>query len=393
MMPRRRILVGVFVSAIVVVTFLVSRGPLLRQAFAPTAVSTPGGATTADVLDGAAEAPDEARLPIEVVAEGLEVPWDIAFLPEGDLLVTERSGTLKRLSTEATGRAPITITVPDVLDTGEGGLMGMVLHPDFVQNRLLYLYFTTSEGGQHNRVARFRLDGESLTDERTILDGIPSAIYHDGGRIAFGPDGMLYITTGDATDSANAQDLGSLAGKTLRLTADGGIPGDNPFGTAVWSYGHRNAQGLAWDNQGRLWETEHGRSGITSGYDELNLVEKGKNYGWPVIQGPATREGMVAPVVQSGASETWAPASAAYHDGSIWFGGLRGESLYEARIGEDGRSANPVVHFHGEYGRIRAVVVGPDGYLYLTTSNRDGRGSPVAADDRIIRVDPAALRP
>lgn len=379
-----RLLAAAIAVAILIAVIAATRGPLLRRAFAPTSVSTPGGATVADVLDS-------ARPSIEVVAEGLDVPWDIVFLPEGDLLVTERPGTLKRLSV---GKAPITITVPDVLDTGEGGLMGIALHPDFAQNRLLYLYFTTAEGeyGEHNRVSRFRFDGTGLQDEKIILGNIPTAIYHDGGQIAFGPDGMLYITTGDATDSANAQDLGSLAGKTLRLTADGGIPEDNPFGSAVWSYGHRNAQGLAWDSQGRLWETEHGRSGITSGYDELNLVEKGKNYGWPVIQGPAAREGMETPIIQSGADETWAPASAAYHDGSIWFGGLRGESLYEARLGEDGRSASLVAHFRGEFGRIRAVVVGPDGMLYLTTSNTDGRGNPVPEDDRIIRIDPAALR-
>ncbi|HWQ99627.1 MAG TPA: PQQ-dependent sugar dehydrogenase, partial [Candidatus Methylomirabilis sp.] len=207
---------------------------------------------------------------------------------------------------------------------------------------------------------------------------------------AFGPDGKLYVTTGDAGRDRNAQDKTSLAGKILRLNDDGTVPDDNPFGTAVWSYGHRNPQGLVWDDQGRLWATEHGRSGILSGFDELNLIEKGKNYGWPAIQGDDKKEGLVTPVINSGANETWAPSGAVYVDGSVFFAGLRGETLYEARVND-----TPVTlkkHLVGQYGRLRAVVLGPDGDLYLTTSNLDGRGTPVTDDDRIVRINPRLFR-
>src|SRR5688572_8316615 len=282
-----------------------------------------------------------------IEARGLAVPWDVVFLPDGDMLVTERPGTLRRM-----GARPAAIDVPDVLHTGEGGLMGMALHPDFASNKFVYLYFTTAENGQRNRVQRFRLEDDHLVEDKMILDGIPAAIYHDGGQIAFGPDGMLYITTGDANSPDLAQDLSSLAGKTLRVTPEGGIPSDNPFGTAVWSYGHRNAQGIAWDAKGRMWQTEHGRSGALSGYDELNLVEKGKNYGWPVIQGDATAAGMVRPVHHSGPNVTWAPSGLAYVGGKLYFAGLKGETLYEVSVDESGSVILQFLpHFAGAYGR------------------------------------------
>ncbi len=319
-------------------------------------------------------------------ARDLAVPWDIAFLPDGDMLVTERSGTLRRI-----GRNPAAISVPDVLHTGEGGLMGMALHPDFAVNKLVYLYFTTAENGQRNRIQRFRLEDDRLVEDKMILDAIPAAIYHDGGQIAFGPDGMLYVTTGDANSPDLAQDLSSLAGKTLRLTPEGGIPSDNPFGSYVWSYGHRNAQGIAWDAQGRMWQTEHGRSGALSGYDELNMIEKGKNYGWPAIQGDMGVAGMERPDRHSGANVTWAPSGLAFVDGSLFFAGLKGETLYEAQIDDAGNITAFHEHFKGTYGRLRAVSVGPDG-LYVSTSNRDGRGVRRAGDDKIVRVHPDFLR-
>jgi glucose/arabinose dehydrogenase len=323
-----------------------------------------------------------------VVATGLFVPWDIAFLPDGDMLVTERNGQLRRL-----GAHPAVMPVSGVLTTGEGGLMGIALHPDFAANKYVYLYFTTSANDQENRVVRYKLnDNNTLTVDKTIISGIPSAIYHDGGQIAFGPDGMLYLTTGDANAPENAQYTSSLAGKTLRLTADGGIPSDNPFGTAVWSYGHRNAQGLAWDSAGRLWETEHGRSGAVSGYDELNLVEKGKNYGWPVIQGSETKVGMVSPVKQSTATYTWAPSGIAYTNGKLYWSGLRGSELYEVTVNANGTTSEVKKHLSGVYGRIRAVVLGPDGLLYITTSNRDGRGTVRTGDDKVIKVRPDFLK-
>lgn len=323
----------------------------------------------------------------EIVAENLQIPWEIVFLPDGDLLVTERPGTLKKIGKE--GRI---YTIEGVEHVGEGGLLGMALHPQFFENRWIYLYFTTKvDSGLKNRVERYRFEENRLSEKTIIIDNIPGAAYHDGGRIIFGPDDYLYITTGDAGSSNLAQDINSLAGKILRLKDDGSIPPDNPFGNAVYSYGHRNSQGLAWDDQGRLWATEHGRSGIFSGLDELNLIEKGKNYGWPVIQGSEARAEMESPIVQSGSDETWAPAGIAFWDNSFFFGGLRGESLYEAKIISK-RQISLKVHFRNEFGRIRAVVLGPDGFFYITTSNTDGRGSPKANDDKIIRINPAIFR-
>ncbi len=317
---------------------------------------------------------------VQIIAKNLNIPWDIVFLPDGDLLVTERSGTMQRI-----GKNPAIITLPSVLHSGEGGLMGLALHPNFANNRFLYAYFTTAN--QQNRIARFQLNGDTLIEEKIIVDGIPSALYHDGGQLAFGPDGMLYVTTGDAEEPALAQNLNSLAGKTLRYTADGSIPADNPFpNSPIWSYGHRNAQGIAWDDQGRMWQTEHGRSGILSGFDELNLIEKGKNYGWPTIQGPETAAGMVTPVLNSGSTSTWAPSGLAFVDGKLFFAGLRGASLYEAQPTLNGVVVNFAARLVNQYGRLRAVVVGPDGFIYLTTSNRDSRGTPKPGDDLIIKV-------
>jgi aldose sugar dehydrogenase len=324
---------------------------------------------------------------VAVVAERLSIPWEIVFLPDGDMLVTERPGTLIRI-----GRDGAVIPISGVRHVGEGGLLGLALHPDFTENKLIYLYLTTTEGsGVENRVDRYRFEGNELTERTPILGGIPGAIYHDGGRIAFGPDGYLYIATGDATREQLAQDKESLAGKILRLDEDGSIPRDNPFGTAVYSYGHRNVQGLAWDDRGNLWATEHGRSGIRSGYDELNRIERGGNYGWPTVEGDERHDGMIAPVIHSGATTTWAPSGAAYSGGSIFFSGLRGEALYEAKLDVDRIGVEELrTHLQGEYGRIRAVVAGPDGRLHLSTSNTDGRGNPQEEDDRILRVDPSS---
>lgn len=320
---------------------------------------------------------------VEVIAENLAIPWEIAFLPDGDMLITERPGTLKRI-----GKEMRVYAIEGVEHIGEGGLLGLALHPRFKENHWIYIYLTAAaKNGLKNRVERYRLENNRLSERKIIIDGIPGAKYHNGGRIAFGPDGYLYITTGDAGRSDLAQDTNSLAGKILRLADDGSIPPDNPFDNAVYSYGHRNSQGLAWDNKGRLWATEHGRSGILSGLDELNLIEKGKNYGWPVIQGDETKEGMEKPVVQSGPDETWAPAGIAFWKGRLFFGGLRGESLYEAEILAGGKIILRV-HFRQDFGRIRAVALGPDGFLYITTSNTDGRGEPKTGDDKVIRINP-----
>jgi glucose/arabinose dehydrogenase len=329
---------------------------------------------------------NEAAKPPEVILDQLNIPWEIAFLPGGDLLVTERPGTLLRI-----GADKRTIPISGVTHRGEGGLLGLALHPAFAQNNLIYLYLTTTtEGGLTNRVERYMLQGVVLSDRQVIIEGIPGAANHDGGRIAFGPDGKLYITTGDAGKTANAQDTKSFAGKILRLNDDGSIPTDNPFGNAVYSYGHRNVQGIAWDEQGQLWATEHGRSGASSGYDELNKITPGANYGWPDLEGDETRAEMVSPQIHSGASDTWAPGGIAYLNGKVIFAGLRGEALYVADVA-DGTAKNLKTYLRETYGRLRTVTVGPDGMLYVLTSNRDGRGKAEATDDRIIKVDPKFL--
>lgn len=371
-MLRRFKTVNIIVALIVLVAVGVwlLRDEIQRYVFKPTPTK----------LEEGVQAPAET----EVVANKLDIPWEIAFLPDGDLLVTERPGTLRRI-----GEDGQVFTIEGVEHAGEGGLMGLALHPDFADNRQLYLYLTSrSDSGLINRVERYRLESDSLSNKTTIINNIPGANFHDGGRIAFGPNGKLYITTGDAGDPRSAQDKESLAGKILRLNPDGSIPDDNPFGSPVYSYGHRNPQGLAWDGQDRLWATEHGPSGTESGFDELNLITRGANYGWPLIRGSEQRMGMRTPVAQSGADETWAPAGLAFANGSLFFAGLRGETLYEARLSRDNQ-VTLVSHLRSKYGRLRAVAAGPEESLYITTSNTDGRGDEQADDDKVIRIDPA----
>jgi len=324
---------------------------------------------------------------VSVIAKGLEVPWSLAFLPDGSLLVTERPGRVRLITREG-------VLLPEALFTlhvvqkiqGEGGLHGVAIHPDFVKNSFVYLYFTYANQGakSFNRVARYTFQQNTLAQEKIIVDQIPGALFHDGGRIKFGPDRYLYITTGDAQEPSLAQDKNSLAGKILRVTEDGTPAPGNPFNTMVYSYGHRNPQGIAWDKSGKLWETEHGQNAT----DELNLIEAGNNYGWPTIKGNEVKDGFISPIIQSG-SETWAPGGASYLDGSVYFVGLRGQALYEAKL--SGNTAMVKIHLQKELGRLRDVIVGPDNMLYIATSNRDGRGIPGVGDDKIIRVNPTKL--
>lgn len=319
---------------------------------------------------------------VTVLAADLEVPWEIGFLEDG-FLVTERPGRLTRLA--ADGSRIWSVDVPGVRARGEGGLMGLALHPRFAANRWIYLLMTTESD---NRIVRYAL-GErgALEDEYVVLAGIPAAVFHDGGRLAFGPDGLLYATTGDAGSRSWARDPASLAGKILRMTDEGEpVPGSGGY---VHSLGHRNPQGLAWDAQGRLWATEHGRSGATSGMDELNLIEPGGDFGWPESQGDVVVEGTLGPVLHSGPDWTWAPGGAAVLEGRVLFAGLRGQALYE--VDPSDTEPRVVAHFFGDFGRLRTVRLGPDGLLYLLTSNRDGRGSAGREDDRVLRVDPAVL--
>lgn len=316
------------------------------------------------------------------IAEHLDVPWSIAVLPDGDFIATLREGSLRRI-----GQYETTISIDSVSAQGEGGLLGLALDPDYENNNYLYLYMTTE---QDNRVVRYVFDGEQITDGTTIIEGIPKGSNHNGGRIAFGPDNLLYVGTGDAGNEALAQDTASLAGKILRINKDGSVPEDNPFSSPVYSLGHRNIQGLAWDDEGRLWSSEHGRSGRLTGLDEINLIEKGGNYGWPEIEGSETRDGMITPVLHSGEETTWAPGSLTYLDGRLFFGGLRGQSLYETRI-EGDSLVDLRAHYAQDFGRIRDVIVDNNGNIVFSTSNRDGRGTPANTDDRIIRVQADAL--
>lgn len=321
----------------------------------------------------------------ETVAQTLATPWAIVFLPGGDMLVPERSGQLQRIGTDGAKFA-----IDGVQETSEGGLLGLALALDFSESRQLYLYYTTSRSGSlRNQVDRYKLENNQLSERTTIIDQIPAASNHNGGSIAFGPDDKLYITTGDASTQDLAQDTDSLAGKILRINLDGSTPSDNPFDNAVWSYGHRNPQGIAWDDNGQLWSVEHGPSGAETGHDELNKITRGANYGWPVIRGNETREGMQTPVAQSGDNETWAPGGMAYLNDALYFAGLRGQSLYKVDVSspDNVSIANLSRLFADEYGRLRAVTAHND-TIYFSTSNRDGRGSPAAEDDRIIRFEP-----
>lgn len=323
----------------------------------------------------------EATSTTQIVTQNLRIPWEIAFLPNNEMLITERPGNLLKIGADKS-----VIKIEGVRPVGEGGLQGMALHPDFERNNFIYLYLTTQNDGRLiNQVLRYTLNNKNLEDRKIILDNIPASKYHDGGRIAFGPDKKLYIATGDAEQDTRAQDISYLGGKILRVNDDGSMPSDNPFSDSpIYSYGHRNPQGLAWDSHGKLWATEHGRSIPLSGYDELNQIEAGKNYGWPIIQGSETKAGMMSPVINSGANTTWAPAGMLHYEGRLFFTGLRGEALYEF----DPVTNRLTSHLFREFGRLRAVVLGPDGWFYISTSNTDGRGKPHPEDDIIIKINP-----
>lgn len=328
------------------------------------------------------------RTTFTIVADNLTVPWEIAWLPDNSMLLTQRPGSLVHID-KNNQRTTISLPTP-ATQVSESGLLGLALHPNFSQNQFIYLYFTLrqAQGELINRVARYQLVNNALTNETIIVDNIPAGNFHDGGRIKFGPDGNLYVATGDAGQESLAQNPTSLAGKILQVK--------NDSAASVYSLGHRNVQGLAWDSAGNLWATEHGRSGIQSGLDELNLIKPGQNYGWPKIQGDATAPGLVTPVINSGPDETWAPSGLAFlpnstrsvESGSLFFAGLRGETLYEAKLNGD-KVVELKRHFAKQFGRLRNVSVSPDGMLYLLTNNTDGRGSPRPGDDKLIRIDPA----
>ncbi|MEE2056998.1 PQQ-dependent sugar dehydrogenase [Rhodococcus artemisiae] len=319
----------------------------------------------------------------DTVASGLETPWGIAFLPDGAALVTERNtGRVLEIGTGQQVREVDRIA--EVVAQGESGLLGIAVSPTFDTDRFVFLYVTTSSD---NRILRATYDGEALTDHQVILEGIPAARVHDGGRLQFGPDGMLYAATGEAGDRPLAQDPASLGGKILRVTMDGEPAPDNPDpNSPVYSLGHRNVQGLAFDDDGRLWASEFGQNDV----DELNEIVAGGNYGWPEVEGSSDRDNggeYIDPVVTWPVSQA-SPSGIAYDDGNLWMASLRGERLWRIGIADAGiDDFSTTEFFTGEYGRLRTVVAAPDGSLWLTTSNRDGRGEPADDDDRILRIE------
>lgn len=373
------------------------------------------GAASCSAAEGEADFPvvppskSVPPLKVETVAENLEVVWSIAFAPDGRAFFTERPGRVRVIENGKLRGAPF-FTVPDVEPSGESGLMAIALHPNFAENRYVYLSYACQDARreQNVRVVRYRATNETLTEPKTIIEAIPASKYHAGTRLRFGPDGKLYITTGDATKQKRAQNLNSINGKTLRLNDDGSVPADNPFvgqtgaRPEIFSYGHRNAQGLDFQPEtGLMFQTEHGPSlidGVSlfkrSGGDEVNIVERGKNYGWDKISHRMTKSGMETPLIEF--SPAVAPASGMFYRGNLFpefknnffFGALKGEMI--VRLVFEGRKITAHDElFKKEFGRIREIAEAPDGSIWFSTSNRDGRGDAAKTDDRILRIVPA----
>ena len=315
-------------------------------------------------------------------------------MPDASALVSLRdSGTLVHIG--ADGSVSEVGEIPGVTGGGsggflgltptEGGLLGLAASPDFTEDRLVYAYLTAA---QENRVVRLTFDGTSLGEPEVVLDAIPTANIHNGGRIAFGPDGYLYVTTGDASDQGLAQEIGALNGKILRVTLDGQPAPGNPFaGSPVWTLGHRNVQGIGWDDEGRMYASEFGQNR----FDELNLIEPGGNYGWPVVEGDGGGDEYVDPLL------TWEPAEASpsgitVHGGAVYVAGLRGQRLWQVPVAGVGEVGEPQAYLTGEYGRLRAVEIAPDGSLWVLTNNTDSRGDPRPGDDRILPLADLLVR-
>lgn len=335
--------------------------------------------------------PTPAATAVETVATGLQVPWALAFAPDGRLFLTERPGRIRVIERDRLRPEPVAVL--PVTQTPEGGLMGLALDPDFSRNAFLYVMYTYRSGaGLQNRISRLRLAGNTAGEEKALLDGIPGGDLHDGGRVRFGPDGKLYASMGDASRKESAQDARALTGKLLRLNPDGTIPSDNPFpGSPVYALGVRNSQGFDWQSgTSLLFATNHG----ADAGDQIYRIEPGANYGWPRVEGEQRAPGFLPPLLVIASPEV-APAGASFYragripqwTGSFFFATLVGRHLHRVVFAPDGNS----VAFHErlyarEFGRLRDVVEGPDGALYFTTSNRDGRGQPGGEDDRILRV-------
>ncbi|MBM2621521.1 PQQ-dependent sugar dehydrogenase [Actinoplanes sp. LDG1-06] len=354
-------------------------GAFLLVACSDGEASAPRGETTyappSSAPSSFSESPAQDRKPDlsrpQTIVSGLDVPWGLAFLPDGSALVSERdAGDIRQIP--AGGGEPKKVAEIRGVDAGgEGGLLGIAVDPDYARNKFVYAYFTASGD---NRIVRFTFpDGK----QQVILDGIDKARIHNGGRIAFGPDGFLYVGTGDAGDGSAAQDRDDVNGKILRITRDGKPAPGNPFdGSPVWSVGHRNVQGLAWGPDKKMYGIEFGQNT----WDEVNVIQPGRNYGWPEVEGKEGNAKYVDPIVQWSTDDA-SPSGAAVAGDTLYAAGLRGERLWTVPLG----GGEPKAEFSGKYGRLRTVAVAPDGALWVTTSNRDGRGDPRDGDDKILR--------
>ncbi|WP_189874716.1 PQQ-dependent sugar dehydrogenase [Streptomyces bluensis] len=322
---------------------------------------------------------------VRTVTEGLKSPWGLAPLPEGGLLVSSRDEGTITLVDEKTGKKTEIGEVPGVSPGGEGGLLGLAISPDYASDHMIYAYFTSESD---NRIVRMlyapeKPPGEQLGAPDTVVRGIPKGTNHNGGRLAFGPDRMLYATTGERYEGPLAQDKKSLGGKILRMTPEGEPAPGNPFADSlVYSYGHRNVQGVAWDSKQRLWASEFGQKA----WDELNQIKPGGNYGWPDVEGKEGRSGFVDPVAQWGVAEA-SPSGIAMAEGSVWMAGLRGKRLWRIPLKGTELSADPQAFLKDEYGRLRTVVSAGGDRLWLVTSETDGRGSPEKGDDKILELE------
>jgi glucose/arabinose dehydrogenase len=347
------------------------------------------------------------------VADHLQIPWALAFAPDGRIFFTERPGRVRVINADGTLQDDAVITlhmpaaVPDFAAVGEGGLLGLEIDPGFAANGYLYIYYThgtTFPANLHNAIGRLVENGAgSAIFNAVLVENIPAGSIHDGGRIKIGPDGLLYATVGDST-CMQAQNINSYGGKILRLNLDGSVPDGNPFGNLVYSYGHRNPEGLAWDSTGQLYNSEHGPTGDCgaprSWYDEVNIIYAGENYGWPLCYGACGDSRWIDPLWYSTPPNSQPPAGAAFYNGSFFYGmlgtfsGIRDDYIHARQIHRlkfDSDGVTVIEEeslFSNQYGRIREVIVGPDNKLYFTTSNRDGRGSDVVQpdDDKIFRV-------
>lgn len=362
-----------------------STGP---SSSAPSPTSSASGSASASTTSASA-APATGTVAVNrTVATGLNVPWGMVRLPGGDVLVTSRdTAAITRINLSSgakTALGTVSQSVSNVSSGGEAGLLGIAASPDFASDRLLFVYHST---GSDNRVARLRYDesaptGSQLSGYTAVLTGIPHAVHHNGGGLAFGPDAMLYASTGDASQSSRSQDRNDLGGKILRMTPSGQPASGNPFsGSVVWTLGHRNVQGLAWDAQGRMWASEFGDHQA----DELNLIEKGRDYGWPDVEGTGGGSGFTDPVATWG-TDVDSPSGIAIAGGSVWMAALRGARLWRVPLDGTKLVADPASFLQGSHGRLRSVLALDDHTLLVGTSNTDGRSQPGSGDDRLLEL-------